>query len=340
MLIVTGSDDNYISGVMVLIASAAYHNPEAEFAVLGMDVSETNRDRLWRLSERLNVPIRFIAINASHFEKYPVRSRRVTSAAFLRWLIPELFPDQGRAIYMDCDMVVMGSLDHLETVDLTGKPLAAVVDPTPPLNELIAVQIAPGRYFNSGLLVINIPEWKRLGISQKCASLVMDESLKFMFVDQSALNLACKDNVILLPIKFNVFSALSSYIESIFEMPQEPVVIHFVVNTKPWKALSEFGEVWHCHADRIQDLLPPRPPMDRKNLSVRSEVYTKGFHRPYFIPPPPPLAPGTETTGQVRDRRALCRRVGSAGQEEGHNMTEAANDLILEHLKRRLDPAA
>jgi len=278
MLIVTGSDDNYISGVMVLIASAAYHNPEAEFAVLGMDVSETNRDRLWRLSERLNVPIRFIAINASHFEKYPVRGAHLTCATFMRFLIPELFPDQSRAIYMDCDMVVMGSLDHLETVDLTDTPFAAAACPSPHHAELNAVQIPPGHYFNAGLLVMNIPEWKRLGISQKCVDLLLDESANLLYNDQSALNLACAGNFVLLRPEFNVYSGLSSYIESIFEMPQEPVVIHFVVNTKPWKALSEFGEVWHCHADRIQDLLPPRPPMDRKtflsNLKFIRKVFT------------------------------------------------------------------
>lgn len=266
MLIVTGSDDNYVPGVLVLIASAAFHNPKTEFAVLGMNISDANKDRIRQLGERLNVPINLVEVSDSHFEHYPVRRSHLTRGAFLRLLIPELFPDRSRAVYMDCDMVVMGDLSELDTIDLEGIPVAAVPCPDSDPAELESIGVPHDQYFNSGLLVMNIPVWNELEISKKSVDLLLDESLTLLYEDQSALNMACFGKAVLLPTTYNVYSTISAY-KSTSGFPMPPVVIHYVVNNKPWKVLAEFGEIWHFHADRIADLMPPRTASRRGFLS-------------------------------------------------------------------------
>ena len=62
--LVTGADDNYAPGVLVLIASAAWHNPGARFTVLDMGISAANRDRIDGLGRALGVAVTRIAIDA------------------------------------------------------------------------------------------------------------------------------------------------------------------------------------------------------------------------------------------------------------------------------------
>lgn len=258
MLIVTGSDDRYVPGVLVLIESAAFHTKDVEFAVLSMGITEDNQARIRKLSDKLGVPINIIEVESDHFEKFVVRRSHLTRGAFLRLLIPDLFADKARALYMDCDMVVMGDLSYLATVDLGDAPLAAVPCPSPDEKELESVQKPLGLYFNSGLLVMNIPVWRSLRVSERCADLLSDPDTHLVSEDQSALNIVCRDNALLLPTEYNVYSTLGAY-EGPSVLPEHPVVIHYVVNNKPWKSLATFGEIWQFHADRISELMPPRP---------------------------------------------------------------------------------
>ena len=51
--IVTASDENYVVGVMVLIASVARHNPQARFTVLTTEWSPASHAKLQQLRQRL-----------------------------------------------------------------------------------------------------------------------------------------------------------------------------------------------------------------------------------------------------------------------------------------------
>jgi len=253
--IVTGSDDNYVAGVMVLLASAAFHNPTARFTVLDLGITAENRERLDRLAARLKAEVNRIEVPADTFDAVPVRRAHLTRGTFLRLLVPELLMKEDRVVYLDCDMVVLGDLSELATMDLGDDYVAAVP--------------CPGRqdnYINAGLLVMNLPLWRREDMGRRCLDRFASDEVPVLSGDEATLNLMCKGRIAFLPAGFNLFSFPGAY--SPGSLPQDVRVVHYVVHRKPWRGPTELDRLWWFHAGRINDLLPPLPrPSFRSRLS-------------------------------------------------------------------------
>ena len=256
--LVTGSDDNYAAGVMVLIASAAFHTPDLRATVLDNGISTENRARIDALGAALGIKLDRIEIDADAFADLAVRRGHLTRSTYLRLLIPDLMPDADRVVYMDCDMVVTDDLSPLAALPLGDAVVAAVPDPSPDAAELTSTGIARGDYVNAGLLVMNLPVWRSDGIAARCLALLSDPVRPLLSEDQSALNIAAKGRIAMLPGRFNVYADPAGYAAP-KEMPRDPAVVHYVVNHKPWLAPAPLGAVWHAHAARLADLMPPAP---------------------------------------------------------------------------------
>lgn len=256
--LVTGSDDNYVPGVLVLIASAAFHTPGLSATVLDNGISPANRARIDALGPRLGIALRRIEIDPDAFAALPVRRGHLTRSTYLRLLIPDLLPEADRVVYMDCDMVVTADLAPLATLDLGRAVVAAVPDPAPAAPELASTGIARGDYVNAGLLVMNLAVWRAEDIAGRCLALLSDPARPLLSEDQSALNIAAAGRILPLPSRFNVYADPAAYPDAT-AWPQDPAVIHHVVGLKPWIAAGvELGGIWDWHAARIGDLMPPR----------------------------------------------------------------------------------
>lgn len=260
MLIITGSDDNYVPGVMVLIASAAFHNPGARFAVLDMGISPANRVRIDALAARLQVPVQRVEVAQDAFDHIAVARAHLTRSTYLRLLIPDLFPDEDRVLYMDCDMVVLDDLGALDRVDLGTEIVAAVPCPSPDPIEVAATGHVLGSYVNAGLLVMNLPVWRQEKIAAACLALLCDPDRPLLSEDQSAINIAAAGRIRLLEPRFNTYSDPGAY-KRPEDFPDVPAVVHYVVNNKPWNLPTSLGRLWQFHAARIADLMPPQRPV-------------------------------------------------------------------------------
>ena len=257
MLIITGSDNNYVPGVLVLIASAALHTPGARFAVLDMGISAANRARIDALGARLGVELRRLEVSQDVFDRLLIKRGHLTRSAFLRLLIPGLFPEEDRAIYMDCDMVVMDDLTPLQRVDLGRNLIAAVACASPDAIEVEATGHVIGSYVNSGLLVMNLTEWRAEDAAAACVALLSDPGRPLLNEDQSAINMVARGRILLLEGRYNVYTDPAAF-KRAADVPARPAVLHYVVNNKPWNLPTPMGRIWDFHAARIADLMPPR----------------------------------------------------------------------------------
>ncbi|MDO5643746.1 MAG: glycosyltransferase family 8 protein, partial [Paracoccus sp. (in: a-proteobacteria)] len=273
--IVTGSDDNYVAGVMVLIASAAAHTPDLRVTVLDNGISDANRARIDALGQHLTIPVARIEIDPARFADLPVRRGHLTVSTYLRLLIPDLMPAEDRVLYMDCDMVVLDDLTPLWRPDLGDAIVAAVPDPSPNMTELAQMGIARGEYVNAGLLVMNLPVWRRENIAARCIDALSDPDHPLMSEDQSALNLVARGRILPLPARYNVYSDPAAY-ENPSLVPSDPAVIHYVVRLKPWLGKVPLGAVWWFHAGRIAGHMPPpRMTTARQKWARRMSFWNK-----------------------------------------------------------------
>ena len=261
--IVTGADDNYAAGVLVLIASAAFHTKGLRVTVLDNGISPANRARIDALGPHLGIQVARIEIAADAFSDLPVRRGHLTRSTYLRLLIPDLLPDADRVVYMDCDMVATDDLSPLATLPLDKAVVAAVPDPSPDERELASTGVARGDYVNAGLLVMNLPVWRAENIAGRCLALLSDPARPLRAEDQSALNIAAAGRILKLPARFNLYADPAAHADPA-ALPADPAVIHYVVNLKPWTAPDFLGAVWDAHAARIAALMPPRRPVTWK----------------------------------------------------------------------------
>lgn len=79
----------------------------------------------------------------------------VSKACFLRLLIPKLFPDLERALYVDCDTLCLDDISDLYNADFGNNYLMACRGMT--YSDVQAQQLGLPYYVISGMMMFNIP---------------------------------------------------------------------------------------------------------------------------------------------------------------------------------------
>ena len=255
--IVTGSDDNYAIGVAGLIASLGRTNSGVDLTVLSLGISEQNQQRLIALGHAYDVSVSVIEIDRALVEKLCVKRKHITAATFLRLLIPDLFPEAENLLYLDCDMMVVGSLQPLYDLDLAENLIGAVIEP--PVFDLPDGQ-TPHSEINAGLLLMNIPAWRAQSVAETCLELLSDPSSSFTFEDQSAINQVCAGKISFLPLCWNTHATHALRQDYLYKSPEQIRVLHFVGDIKPWNSKTSFSTLWWSAFEGV-DL--PRPPVGR-----------------------------------------------------------------------------
>ena len=155
-----------------------------------------------------------------------------TPAIYYRLLIPELFPNYDKVLYMDCDTVALTDVAELYDTDLQDNYIGAVADQAvaavPAFMEYTknALGILGEKYFNSGVIVMNLKAFREVNFYEKFAKTL--RSYHFTIApDQDVLNLICKDKVCYLDGGWNKMPIAG-------EDKRTPKLIHYNLTMKPW----------------------------------------------------------------------------------------------------------
>jgi lipopolysaccharide biosynthesis glycosyltransferase len=146
-------------------------------------------------------------------------------AHYFRLLAPQVLPTHMKKIlYLDSDLIVRGSLLALWNCDLSGNALAAVEDAFwDPYSDWPYVEMPRGaRYFNSGVMLINLDYWRQHRVGERAIAFVRDNPTKVNYYDQDALNAILINSWISLPAVWN------------HHIPN-PAIVHFIGEDKPWR---------------------------------------------------------------------------------------------------------
>jgi len=141
----------------------------------------------------------------------------ITYAAYFRIMLPSLLPDLEKIIYIDTDTLIRQDLRELWNFDIGENYIAAV----PNYYGGVAQRkkcwrvgfLTTDFYINSGVMLMNLKEWRASGIEQKCLAKIGDRNLcKIEKGDQVILNFVCYPKIAFLPCKWNVAeSKMRSY---------------------------------------------------------------------------------------------------------------------------------
>lgn len=179
MNVLYSSDDNYAQHMGVSIYSLLRHNAEFEnirLYVIDNDISPENRDKLREMVSRFsNAEIMFLPFLEWKEKLRLNMSWDISISSYARLFVGEMLPETvDRVLYADCDMIVCEPLRELWNTPLGGKVLAAVQDSIS-ADTKAAVGLQAGmRYFNAGLLLIDLAEWRARKMGKGACPLLKD----------------------------------------------------------------------------------------------------------------------------------------------------------------------
>ena len=156
---------------------------------------------------------------------------------YYRLFIPSLFKNLKKAVYLDSDVILLDDVAKLFNTALCGKILGAVTDESVisvPIfsryvKEYVGTRTAK-RYFNSGVLVMDLDGFRREKIEERFLRLLLSYNFKTVAPDQDYLNFLCRGRVKYLSGGWNKHAIVGRDIPD-----SELHLVHFNMFNKPWK---------------------------------------------------------------------------------------------------------
>lgn len=219
------------------------------------------RRQLTDLVERhpLPVSISWVSTDLSEFARLPTLPY-LSPVSYARLKLPGLLPDVDRAIYVDADLVVQGDVLELWQTDVGEAPIGAVQDFGVPtvsapygIRAYDELELEPTRkYFNSGVLLIDMTTWRKQHLSERALQYLNEYSDELQIADQEALNVAVQDQWHRLDPTWNLTTEYFTHYKadscpthdfgkrgdcrSVDDLPDSAAIVHYTSASKPWNA--------------------------------------------------------------------------------------------------------
>ncbi len=201
------ADDNYVPFLAVSIKSMLDNASKYYFYdiyILTEGISKANQKRLEKYQTQ-NSKIHFVELS-SYITKIKDRLASTlrdyyTESIFYRIFIAALHPELKKAIYLDCDIIVLGDISKLYNTNLGDNILGAVTDDVISGNEdfkvyaKYAVGVDHTEYFNSGVLIMNLEQYRKQKIQERFVYLLIKHNFETAAPDQDYLNVLCHGKV-------------------------------------------------------------------------------------------------------------------------------------------------
>ncbi|MBE7020162.1 MAG: glycosyltransferase family 8 protein [Ruminococcaceae bacterium] len=220
--------------------------------IIDDDIKKETKDKLQALANDFNNAVIIFYPFEKIREKIPAKDKSsFAKVGYARLFVSEMC-DKDRILYIDSDTVINTSLRELWEYDLEGKVLGGVQD-NPALFTLKTVGLASNdRYINSGVLLIDLNKWREFNTEEKFIAFIDKHKGFVTHHDQGIINGVLKDNIKILPPKFNTmsqfFDTKANQIKSLYDIEnyytqkeldeavENPVIIHYLTKfyNRPW----------------------------------------------------------------------------------------------------------
>lgn len=274
----------------VMLASAVENldaNRRISVFVLDGGLTKASTERILSLGTSERASVEVLRPDLRVLEELPV-SGHVSACTYLRLLIPRVLPESlERVIYLDSDVVVLSDLGRLWDTPSDGRHCLAVQDLSAPVMDakqglsaykrcaryLSTVRPIPNykafgfppskKYFNGGVMVVDLAKWRRDDITRRLLQCLHDNRQHVKWWDQYALNVVLADTWGELDYRWNQTSHIYSFpswersplsAEAFDLARSDPFIVHFNTRRKPWHL-----ECGHPHRKAFFDYLAKTP---------------------------------------------------------------------------------
>lgn len=236
MNIVFAVNDGYASKLGVAIVSILENNKNEKFNfyILSSDFSEKSQSLIEKIKQKYqNFTIKYIVPDHSLFDDLKLNIEYISIETYYRYVIANVLPRESKALYLDADLVVNGSLTDLYKLNLKDFYCAGVKDSH---IEKIDYKAQIGfsdsdLYVNAGVLLLNLSAIRKDNIVGKLFHNTKELADKILYQDQDIINITFKNNIKELDSIFN-FATINVKEEK--DKRNSAIIIHYTGKRKPW----------------------------------------------------------------------------------------------------------
>lgn len=168
-----------------------------------------------------------------------------------RLFLPQMI-DVEKAIYIDCDTIVLQNLLDFYNINIENYAVAGVMDIVSK-NIKIMTGISPDDlYINAGVCLLNLSYWRKVNGTQSCLNYLKSYDGNIPFHDQGCINGVFNKKILIINPKFNLMNVMldlnSDQIKEFYDLDyyysdeeikegkENPCVIHFTAGDyiRPW----------------------------------------------------------------------------------------------------------
>ncbi len=266
MNIAYACDNNFVDVMCVSIMSFNDHNCDANIYILDCGIEDANKQKIMKLCSGKNAVFFIDAKKALDGLDYDLNLDRGSIAAYARLFIGSMLPeDVKKVLYLDCDTLVLDSISSLYETVLGDCIIGGVRDAFSYLNKKVFGFERGELFINSGVLLINLFQYRKSKIEDSINELLQRQSSIFQG-DQGIINIVLHDHIKELPLKFNLQTYLYVFTyeemmryrkpdhyfgkEEVEEAIKNPQIVHFSTcfrSNRPW---NNNGDLDHPYYDK------------------------------------------------------------------------------------------
>lgn len=237
----------YAIPLAVMLRSAADHlSPDRELVAWVVDDGLGDEARQ-RIVDSLpgRATVRWLPTSRSRFLGLPLWGRMPLTTYHKLTIAESLPPNLSKAIWLDCDMLVLADLAELWELPIGDSHALAVTDALVPTvssrfgvsgySELGLEPSSP--YFNAGMMVLNTVRWRTSKVGAAALSYLERFHKRVFFWDQEALNAVLAGRWTQVDPRWNWSANLDRLSErrpAHDARNERPRIVHFSGNIKPW----------------------------------------------------------------------------------------------------------
>lgn len=229
----------YIMGASIISVLENNKGISFSFHIFTDGCSQENMEKLKMLAEQYKCRCIVYVLNMEPFADFHIKVERFSRITYARLYMPKILKKYtDRYIYLDADTMCISSLQPLWNLNLSS-PMGAVSERDSAIEYRAGyLKLQNGKYFNDGVMLVNIPLWEDKGVTELCFSYQCEPRKRFLGQSQDVLNLVFDGNNDFLPSKYNVYDGGE------FDKG-DSVIVHWTGRRKPWQMiLSDFDRKW------------------------------------------------------------------------------------------------
>jgi lipopolysaccharide biosynthesis glycosyltransferase len=192
-----------------------------------------------------------------------VKEWKKTYTVYYKLLLPLMFPELERIIFLDGDTIIFKDLSEMYDLPFNNNYVLGYPFHTPYIIDQLGIK--PKHYVNGGVLLFNIAEIRKNNMDLELLLYTLRNKEKLIFLEQDTLNYVYNEKIGLLPFKFGIYlygsfkEAKDNYLyklrikvnyDEVEKALEDPTIVHFCCcNPKIWfkNTKHERGFNHTCH---------------------------------------------------------------------------------------------